>query len=583
MRHRLPIIVMLIVALSGIAACNSHTLLRDNLVIDSLQPTQEQNQDTDQGKTIDSTSAVDPVEDGKFSRAALISDVRQLAQIIEDTHPDPYIRGGGKVAFHLRLSKLLEAIPQAGMTQDEFIKLVRPFLAAIGDSHTEIWTDYSISSSYPGGIPLKFGISETSLYVAGVLQEDDQSLFGARLISVEGILLDELLNRQAMLVPLENEYHVLEEMASRSLWYKPYLQDLLPEWGQTDQIKVELLLPSGEDKQIVFSLPIRARKLYHPETEYELPSVTESGFGYKILDLGWTDTSVAYLRVDHMQSFLEDSEATGISGYHIQSATETFRDLAIDMKAAGTDTLIIDLRKNGGGSSLMSDILIYFLYGKDILNSIQLDMLKSGGQVYRYSAQCFTPPNNIGKTLDQVNEGRDIPIELGGYDFTYFFSGDDEEFDLFLASMEELPSDEWYRASPTFNSEYESEAYSGYYLPDNIFVLISPWTFSSGLTMARDLYQAGAVLVGTPSAQSSNSFSNGLMWHLNNTGLEGQVTRSYTQIFPGDSGLGLVLPVHYQLSYIKLASYEFDPNAEFLFALELIPEIINYELDGTLE
>jgi hypothetical protein len=32
------------------------------------------------------------------------------------------------------------------------------------------------------------------------------------------------------------------------------------------------------------------------------------------------------------------------------------------------------------------------------------------------------------------------------------------------------------------------------------------------------------------------------------------------------------LPVHYPLTYEKLASYEFDPNVEYLYALELLSE-----------
>jgi hypothetical protein len=32
-----------------------------------------------------------------------------------------------------------------------------------------------------------------------------------------------------------------------------------------------------------------------------------------------------------------------------------------------------------------------------------------------------------------------------------------------------------------------------------------------------------------------------------------------------------VLPVHYPMTYEKLAKYDFDPNAEVLYVLELLP------------
>ena len=41
--------------------------------------------------------------------------------------------------------------------------------------------------------------------------------------------------------------------------------------------------------------------------------------------------------------------------------------------------------------------------------------------------------------------------------------------------------------------------------PENVLVLVTPGTFSSGFTMAKYLYLAGATLVGTPSAQAADS------------------------------------------------------------------------------
>jgi hypothetical protein len=520
-------------------------------------------------ETVPAPVATDLTRPGYYSREALIADARQLARIIEDTHPDPYIGGGGKVAFHIRLDRLLHAVSEEGMDKDGFIRILRPFLAAIGDSHTELWSDYDVSQAYPGGIPLRFGIVEKSLYVAGVLNPDHQYLIGAILNSVEGVPTAELLARQRQLVPLENDYHVLEEMSSHTLWYGPYLKDALPEWKDEGQIAATFELPTGESEQVTFALPVQATHTYWPTTAVDLPPAPGHGFSYTMLSLPARSEKIAYLRVDHMERFREASEAVGQGGSAIPSATDMFRDLVIEMAEAGTQTLIVDLRANGGGNSLMSDILIYFLYGKEALTSIQYAMLAAGGQVDRVSAQCFTPPNDIGVTLKQINQGRSVPIELGGYDFRQFFYGDAQEFEAFVAEMDEPPFVAWYRATPTFFAEYESETYSGFYLPRNVLVLVSPWTFSSGLTMARDLSRAGATLVGTPSAQASNSFGNGLLWHLDNTELEGQVTRSYFQLFSVESGLGEVWPVDHPLTYDKLASYKFDPNATFLYALEL--------------
>jgi hypothetical protein len=103
--------------------------------------------------------------------------------------------------------------------------------------------------------------------------------------------------------------------------------------------------------------------------------------------------------------------------------------------------------------------------------------------------------------------------------------------------------------------------------------LVTPGTFSAGFDMLRYLYEAGAILVGTPSGQAANCFGNGRLWRLRHSGIEGIISTKYEIWLPGDPEMGRVLPMHYPLTYEKLASYHFDPNAEFLYALELLPQL----------
>jgi len=84
---------------------------------------------------------------------------------------------------------------------------------------------------------------------------------------------------------------------------------------------------------------------------------------------------------------------------------------------------------------------------------------------------------------------------------------------------------------------------------------------------------SGAILVSTPSGQAANCFGNAKYWRLDHTGIDGGVSSTYYIDFPNDPEMGRVLPMHYPLIYERLASYGFDPNAEFLYALELLPQI----------
>jgi hypothetical protein len=507
-----------------------------------------------------------------------MQDARQLADVLESTHPDPYIRGGGKIAFHRRLHQLLKAIPEEGMTRDEFVRLLRPFVAAVGDGHTNIWDAYVVSRSAPGGVPLGLDIVEESLYVAGVPHEEDRDLLGALLVSVEGVPLAELCERQKRLRGSENEYYVLQVLAVESLWYRPFMEDLLPEWEDTSRVRVQLQLSSGEIRQIGFDLPVTMNRttLHSPKSQVSLPRY--SGFHYHFLD---AESKIAYLCVSDMMSYREAYEIWALAGTRPSteesrarspSATETFRDMVVEMKEAGTETLIVDLRDNDGGHSLLSDILLYFLYGKEDFVAVKTyTPAAGGGEIRRYSHLYFEGCEN--QSIEGLNAERTVPLVEGDYCFDDDFTNDEEKVRNLLQESE-VPAflDRWINRSATFYSEFQSGTYAGYYRPQRILVLVNPRTFSSGFTMARHLYLAGATLVGTHSGQASNCFGEMMQWKLEHTKIGGGISGSYYNAFPNNPELGRVLPMHYPLTYEKLASYDFDPNAEYLYAQELLSE-----------
>ncbi|MGD2148931.1 MAG: hypothetical protein PVH41_19720 [Anaerolineae bacterium] len=208
MRLRAVNLLVLLAILLGIAACGEKPV-PTRTVIATMQATPSTAAATPEAEptaapteavpTPTATAVVPMTRPEAYSQEQLIEDARQLAEIIENAHPDPYIRGGGRIAFHRRLQRLLEAIPPEGMTRDEFVRLLRPFIGAVGDAHTDIHDDYPVDVGSAGGVPLRLDIVEQSLYVAGVPQGMDRNLIGATLVSVEGVPLAELVQRQERL------------------------------------------------------------------------------------------------------------------------------------------------------------------------------------------------------------------------------------------------------------------------------------------------------------------------------------------------------------------------------------------------
>jgi len=239
----------------------------------------------------------------------------------------------------------------------------------------------------------------------------------------------------------------------------------------------------------------------------------------------------------------------------VPSATEVFRDLVRDMKTAGTKTLLVDLRQNSGGNSFMSNILVYFLYGREKLLG-----RRPGLEVKKYSSFFFETHPNV--KLEDLNKTRVVRLAVGDCDTL-----SNPRFGV--TSDVRAKREETLRRMTTFAAELDGGEYDGHYTPEHVIVLSTPWTFSSGYTMMRYLYNAGAKLAGTPSGQASNCFGDVIRFELPNSGVTGHVSHKRFSDFPDDPELGRVLPMDYPLTYEKLRSYDFDANAEVRWGMEV--------------
>ena len=524
-----------------------------------------------------------------ISKDKLIQDIRQLSNIIEASHPDPYIKGGGKIAYYERLHKLMLSIPDSGTTKDDFQKLLLPFVASVGDGHTRIHVSYKNDDNQPGGIPLLFKIIEKSLYVSKVVNPNEKYLIGSLLLSVENIPFQDIYSRVTKMRGVDNEYGGLTLLEEKNyLWYKEQLQQLIPEWKNYDSITIKLKLPDGSVKVLNLNTNVQNdNSIISAKSRVTIPSTKNCEFEYVFLD---KLQKTVILKIDGMGGFRENFELVGLESefqlngakyfykrYNekeaptdkdsiikgIPSATEKFKSLAIEMKKAKTETLIIDLRENGGGNSTLGQFLVYFLYGKDTL--IKNLSGQSGYEIKKFSNMYFE--ENKNESLSKINDNSPIPLLTNDYWFENLYNNADNK------SLSEIYSeiDGFYNKIPTFYSEYESNLHSKYYCPPKVFVLCSPQTYSSGFTMMKTLHEMGATLIGTPSSQAGNNPGWILNYTLDNTELKGWVACKYYVSFSERFKNGVYIP-DYLFTYDNLLKYNFDPNAEILFSLDLIKE-----------
>jgi hypothetical protein len=519
-----------------------------------------------------------------FSREDLLEDVRYLANILETAHPDPYINGGGKIAFHRRLHSLLETIPAQGMTRKKFYSLLQPFVAALKDSHTHIHLPDSGKARKPA-LLIPFRIIDRTLCVDSHFRIDGIDLIGAALESIHEVPLEKLIERQNRLRGTENDIRSLV-LITFFLQTKEGLSDLIPEWEDDKSLRLGFHLLNGESQTFNVSLPFKPdSRSASLESKVAMPSTERSEIAYSFLS---AERSTALLKIDGMKAYREGIESQRGSGfpdwnvYAIQaykkyiggnlpeepdeivaslpSATEIFRSLVSDMKEAGTRNLIIDLRRNAGGNSLMIEILLYFLYGeKAMVNYSQ------GYSIIKYSPLYFEVYK--ADNLESINEHRLVPLNKYDYSFAEERRILNKSHDI-ESALEELSQE--IALMPTFQKEYETGTYKNFYRPENIMVLSSALTYSSGCNMMTALYNLGAQLVGTPSSQAPNNFGDSLPFVLKNTGIKAFV--SYKQIlsFPDDKEKGFCLMPQHLMTYEILKKYAFVPNAEVFFALDIL-------------
>jgi len=170
----------------------------------------------------------------------------------------------------------------------------------------------------------------------------------------------------------------------------------------------------------------------------------------------------------------------------------------------------------------------------------------------------------------KLSQARRTALTINDYDFL------EEENYYSLADREQKRAlirkdlDDMALHMPTFHKEYAKGKYEAFYTPENVVVLSEAKTFSSAFWMLQCFYKAGAKLVGVPSGQAPNMFSDQNPYRLSRTGLTLYMTCKYSVSFPKLPRDARALMPDQLLTYDKFKAYGFDPNAAVLLALDVL-------------
>ena len=222
---------------------------------------------------------------------------------------------------------------------------------------------------------------------------------------------------------------------------------------------------------------------------------------------------------------------------------DVFARMLREMKAANSQRLIIDLRGNNGGWTMIMYAALYELYGKRFMDT---DL---GMHFATKVSDGWLKKNNT--SLEQLNQDRGTSLKMGDF---IEQSSSISNFDLFMCADMSI---------------IEAQEGAPIYTPKEIYVVTDVQTFSAAFHTAYMLWKMGAKVVGVPSGQAPNTYMEVTRFKLPNTGLECSVSNSLQSCFPTDHPMAKTFTPDIQLSYDEYRQSEFSKDAELLYIEKL--------------
>ena len=529
----------------------------------------------------------------KMTQTQAAKDVKAFIQLLELSHPDPYINMGGMVEFHRKARALINGVPPEGLTSSELGERLGVFLSGLKDGHSLLygaargkWMDPAI------WLLVKIEVSSDGLFVSGSDIPQLSGTRGYRLRGVNGHPIEDIMTKACAESPCENQYSTYNMCAAFVRSYK-FMKNLFPDLDPEGAITYNLESPDGArvDRAIPWEVLRTVNRL---PKEIALQKMDASRWQEK--PVRWTELErsddmfyfrsfekqrTAYFRVatimgrEAYETALREKVGNPeemIRGYYqskkqqmpadmeqalkgIPSFVETSGRLLREMQKRGMTCLIVDLRGNGGGYTSSVLPFFYQMYGDAYYgHHFRNEYITRISQLYldKYHA-----------TLEEMrNRLNDPDLELGDYHF-------EEEKPQSAEAERRKAIAEYLDKHYSFAQSLEALGGKPIYTPEKVVVLCDTGTFSAAFHMMAYLKDMGATVVGVPSSQSPNSFMETTEFKLPESGLSGSISNSM-QIFIPENPKANVFHPDFEVTYSIFKKYDFDEETPLRYALDVI-------------
>ena len=499
----------------------------------------------------------------------VLEDFDYFFQAFEQTHPDPHSAFGGESSFHRKVKKLRRSLgSEEELDANRLQSEIGRFLVPLHDGHTYCGQmNYSYDSEIKF-LPLNLRTMTDGFFVWSAL-EDFKGLLGAEVKSIGGLPLDKLMDKLAEYVPSENVYGLYSAVSGWKM-SNAALSLMLDDFDG-EKVEIGFRTVSGADTTAILPLlsdgGMKTASFSSMPTDQRFPS---SNFEYKWAD---EERKVMTFRCSHIVSrdCLQYILDNGMGEYEaikdwafpstpleeIPSIAERFGSMLAEMKEAGAQHLIIDLRGNGGGWSPIVYPVLYLLYGDEYLTT---DL---GCHYETRLSELYLKKNNV--SLEGFNEWQGTSYKIG---------------DLMQGNYDTAPD--------TVEESYRNAIIDSYmcldkdmlraqngeplYRPEHIYVVTNEGTFSAAFHFTYMLWKMGATIVGVPSSQAPNTFMESTPFTLPNTGIQCSVSNAIQRFFPAEDPRAKVFRPDWAPTWEDYRRLGFDSRADLLYILEKINE-----------
>ncbi len=427
-----------------------------------------------------------------------------LTQLLEDTHPNIY-ENIDKEELEKCKKITLQKLQSIDKNVD-FQIYAQKYVSKLKDAHTKIFFG-QMTNDFK--YPLQIYYVKNKIFISNLDKTLPKDWLGAEILSFNNIPIDTVINRASEYFSCENRYCYLENIVKALNDYQFLKLIEVISDNKILQLKVKQL--NSKIETIEFTQLSKNKFKQLPENK--LTGFSNNLFHYKILN----DKNTCYFHYQECRDlqYLKANKKRYKPMYFVYyvawwirggNFSKFLKKMFHDVEKDNIQNLVIDVRQNRGGSSILNEQLLEYITSsskvKDYSESVKLsNLLKQRHPKYFNDIYTEYREKHL---LDTIK----LPFLIKEND-KIFTNSSNECRNEYLTSLQ----------SPYYMQEPK------YKFTGNIYILTSPKTFSSAAMLAIKLRDNNiAVTVGMPTGQKPTQFGEALWFTLPLTHTRGIVS-----------------------------------------------------------